>query len=69
MQISEADRDWINKRARELADIMADLLQQEYTRIGGVWWLWSLGRAMRPLTDEKIAGGHRWCTIPQGGEG
>lgn len=45
---------WINATAREVADEMADLLQQEYKLLDGRWWLCSLGRPQRPLTEGEI---------------
>lgn len=54
MTISEADRRWIDQAARELADQMADLLQQEYKMVGPEWWLWTLGKPKRPLSEREI---------------
>lgn len=33
---------------------MAELLQQEYKIHEGRWWLWSLGKPVRLLTDVEI---------------
>lgn len=41
------------KVAREIANEIADLLQQEYKRHNGEWWLWALGEPQRPLSDAE----------------
>jgi hypothetical protein len=45
----------IASMAREVCKSMADFLQQEYKKQDGVWWLYSLGKPARPLTDEEIS--------------
>lgn len=45
----------IREVSKEVCNLMADLLQQEYKLYQGQWWLWSLGKPARPLTDEEVA--------------
>jgi len=40
--------------SRQIAHGMADLLCQEYKVHDGQWWLWTLGKPARPLTDIEI---------------
>lgn len=40
--------------AAGIAKAMAIILQQEYKKHEGRWWLWTLGKPARPLTDAEI---------------
>ena len=44
-----------HKLASETAKHVAHLLQQKYVKHeDGVWWLWTLGRPIRPLTSTEV---------------
>lgn len=45
-----------NAFVRDVALKVGRLLRQEYRRGGNRWWLYSLGRRIRPLTDQEV----RW---------
>jgi len=49
----------IRQVARELANDIARILRQEYKQVDGEWWLWSLGKPRRPLSEEEIEGARR----------
>lgn len=42
------------KTARAISRAMATILQQEYKMHKGRWWLWTLGKPARPLTDAEV---------------
>ena len=42
------------KTARAISKAMATMLRQEYKMHQGAWWLWTLGKPARPLTDAEI---------------
>lgn len=48
-----------DKKIDELGNCIAAgvgrMLQQEYRQRDGQWWLWSLGREVRTLTEEEVA--------------
>ena len=51
----ETKRQFIKDEAAKLARIVAKQLRQEYVKhIDGVWWLWTLGRPIRPLTLQEF---------------
>lgn len=56
----------INRAAREIANDIARILRQEYKQVDGKWWLWSLGKPQRPLTDEEIEGAKQRGQIGSG---
>lgn len=39
----------------ETCSFMAGLLQQEYKKHDDAWWLFSLGKPARPLTESEIS--------------
>ena len=48
------DRDKIKQAARIVCSKMARLLRQEYRWHNGAWWLFSLGKPARSLSDEEV---------------
>ena len=48
------DEAWQATVAAGVAKALAVVLQQEYKMHKGRWWLWSLGKPARPLTDNEI---------------
>lgn len=48
------DDEWLRTVSREIADGVADLLQQRYKLVDGSWWLFSLGKPQRALTFDKV---------------
>lgn len=48
-------REFIRREAAKVAREVAYQLQQEYKKhIDGVWWLWTMGAAVRPLTSREL---------------
>jgi hypothetical protein len=54
-----------NQPARDLADMIADLLGQEYRLVDGRWWLFSLGEPQRALSDSAVERARDRGLIPQ----
>ena len=52
--MDEKTRLLIKQMSREVADEMAKLLRQEYKWHEDAWWLFTLGRPARPLTEDEI---------------
>lgn len=42
------------KAAQEVARAIGNLLRQDYVKVGGVWWLFSLGRPVRRLSHREV---------------
>ena len=49
------DEAWKARVAAEVAFAMGKLLGQEYKLHEGAWWLFSLGKPARPLSDKEVA--------------
>ena len=54
----------VKQAAREIANGVATFLRQEYQLVDGEWWLFSLGRPRRPLTDIEIKEAQKRGQIP-----
>lgn len=39
---------------KEMCNFMGTALKQEYRLYENKWWLWTLGKPARPLTEEEI---------------
>lgn len=42
------------KVVKEMCHVVGTALQQERKKWKGRWWLWTLGRPVRPLTPEEV---------------
>ncbi len=40
--------------AAELATMIGAALGQEYRKVGTAWWLFTMGKAMRPLKTDEV---------------
>ena len=44
----------ISRLSNILCSIMGCGLQQEYVNVNGVWWLYSMGKPQRELSEDEV---------------